>query len=234
MKLLLYCTKAKPYLYHDEDYCFDTMNTIDLGYKTFEYTNQRVYDDETGKFLGWEKYGNMYKDNSLNGKIVAECDFEVEKIIPIDVSEDDYAYGLSSGKNLLKDSCLNIDDISEYLEDYNGETIFKKGYAIHIKNLTIFDEPKDLGDYHKIENVGGMLFTKLLTKAPKNIMRVSINHWYYATYNTDDIRILIPVSSQEMCRIANKEQNILIRKRVLKENNNDNDRMGKKRSRNCV
>ena len=51
MKLLLYCTKKKPYL---------------NDYTKTEYCNEYVLMDK-----------NV---NALNGKIVAECDFEVEKI----------------------------------------------------------------------------------------------------------------------------------------------------------
>lgn len=220
-KALLYCEKKKPYLYHDEDYCYDTMNTIDLGYKTFEYTNQRVYDDETGKFLGWENYDYWYNEHTLNGKIVIECDFEVEEIekgygthhasFDKDGYFDDYCDYMTKTIDediLLKRSCLNVEE----LETYNPN------YAIHIKNLKIFDEPKELSEYYSIIDMGGgMLGTKPLTNAPKNMMRISVNHWEYCFYNPSDITILIPVTSEEMCRIANKEQTILIRKRVLKE-----------------
>ena len=195
-KALLYCEKKKPYLYHDEDYCYDTMNTIDLGYKTFEYTNQRVYDDETGKFLGWENYDYWYNENTLNGKVLIECDFEVEKILPINESDDDYEYGLyDSRKDLLKESCLSNYDIYEYLQDDDGE-IFNKGYAIHINNLHIFDEPKELNEYYSIIDMGGgMLGTKPLTNAPKNMMRVSINHWEYCFYNS-----VMNSHQQQYCR----------------------------------
>lgn len=219
MKLLLYCTKAKPYLYHDKDYCFDTMNTIDLGYKTFKYTNQRIYDDETGKFLGWANCENMFDKNSLNGKIVAECDFEVEKIRK--------GWGCLNGTRyfrnnvnhyypdyeLEKQSCLSFDEIDKYLKGTLNENC---GYAIHIKNLHIFDKPRELNEVYKIENVGGMLFSKPLTTAPQNMMRVSINHWEYATYEPNDINILISIRPEWLCKILNGEKTIEVRKKVLK------------------
>lgn len=202
MRLLLCCKKTKPYLYRQDD-------------DTFKLENKIVNED----ISDYKKYYGLN-----NGKIVIECDFEVEKIIPIDVSEDDYTYGLSSGKGLLKESCLSTYDICEYLEDYNGETIFKKGYAIHIKNLHIFDKPKELSDFNKIiETPYGDEPDAIITKI-SNMMRCCWVEYRFGTFLEPVCRsrILIPVSPQEMCRIANKQQAILIRKKVLKEMlNND-------------
>lgn len=179
IRLLLYCTKSKPIL--------------------MKQNNNRCY------LKGELEFINM-TDLELNGKIVAECDFEVEKIIPINVEEDDYDYGLFSGKDLLKESCLSNYDIFEYLQDDDGE-IFNKGYAIYIKNLNIFGKPRGLFNYcgkskQKCEYV--------LLKAPQNMM-------YCYGRNTGEKYILISVSSEEMARICNGEQTVLVRKNVLKE-----------------
>jgi len=217
MKLLLYCTKAKPYLYHDKDYCFDTMNTIDLGYKTIEYTNQRVYDDETGKFLGWETFGNMFRDNSLNGKIVAECDFEVEEIT---LKFDDYEVWIESNTDenvILKKSYLDDVELYNYLGGGNGD----RGYAIHIKNLHIFDEPKELSDYY---NFGKGNSLKSITKAPQNMMYAveMLGEPMYVENHFigfDDIYedfILISIRPKWLCKILNGEKTIDVRKKVLK------------------
>jgi len=190
-RALLYCTKGKMNLrksIKDKDYYLDNGSEFNIIPK---------------------------EDYSLNGKIAIECDFEVEEITNCGTSfmimkYDDLQESYKYTNKIAKGSCLDYTDLRRYLG-------IKNGYAIHIKNLNIFDKPKELSEYHKIEEVGDMLFTELLTKSPKNMMRVSINHWNYFTYNTEDIRIMIPVSPEEMCRIANKEQDILIRKRVLKE-----------------
>lgn len=58
LKLLLYCCNGKPYLYKTDDTMIEKM---DGDYHT--QLNKAVLND-----------------NCLNGKIVAECDFEVEKI----------------------------------------------------------------------------------------------------------------------------------------------------------
>ena len=192
MKLLLYCTKAKPYLV------------------------ERLPFNEK-KFYQCRKKNDYY---SLNGKIVAECDFEVEEIekgygthhASFDEEgyfDDYYDYMTKTIDEdiLLKRSCLNIEE----LETYNPK------YAIHIKNLHIFDKPKELSEFYSIEEVGGMLFTKPLTKAPQNMQRVSINNWEYASYNPDDIRILISIRPEWLCKILNGEKTIEVRRKVLKE-----------------
>lgn len=203
MKLLLYCTKAKPYLYHDKDYCFDTMNTIDLGYKTFKYTNERVYDDETGKFLGWANFGNMYEHNSLNGKIVAECDFEVEKIEKkcVDMFKYCYITDTLNEFELMNKTQLDGNTTNNYLKGKNG-------YAIHIKNLHIFDESRELYDcliHPKIEPK--YYGCEHLSKAPQNMMYAEL----------DDIKyILISIRPEWLCKILNGEKTIEVRKKVLK------------------
>ena len=62
MKLLLYCTKAKPYLIQGFAKPFHTKdinNPFNYKWRLMNYKSQ----------------------NALNGKIVGECDFEVERII---------------------------------------------------------------------------------------------------------------------------------------------------------
>lgn len=179
MKLLLYCTKAKPYI---------------MKYKDGKYK-------EIASFYNKQDLATY---DLLNGKIVAECDFEVEKIMPIDISEDDYNYGLYSGKSLLKDSCLDNDDICEYLKDYDGETIFKSGYAIHIKNLHIFDKSRELDFYSS--NID---YFKKVEKAPQNMMKV----WE----DQESPRVLISIRPEWLCKILNGEKTIEVRKKVLKE-----------------
>lgn len=209
MKLLLYCTKAKPNLWKYGENFLKYLRTLDVPVTKFELGNKVSKKNPT------YKYCEPYIDEvvNLNGKIVAECDFEVEKIMPIDISEDDYNYGLYSGKNLLKDSCLDNDDICEYLKDYDGETIFKSGYAIHIKNLHIFDEPRELSDYEDE-------WEYPLEKAPQNMRRCYST--LYSNIEADmpirtDSYILISIQPRWLCKILNGEKTIEVRKKVLKE-----------------
>ena len=115
-KLLLYCTKAKPYLYKE----ITEWATNPISYGLYTRT------------MGINTY--------LNGKIVAECDFEVEEIVC-----DGYAYlPLNSNPAELETKgCLTEQELENYFTKKYGLV----GYAIHIKNLHIFDTPKKLDDF---------------------------------------------------------------------------------------
>lgn len=200
-KLLLYCTKAKPYLLHmpkdDEE--------VKKGIE-FSLTSGKEFR---------EAYLDI-NDYKLNGKIVAECDFEVEEIKTYynnQIYEGCRVHTINTYNisKLLELSCLS----QKQLDDYLGEN---NGYAIHIKNLHIFDEPKELSEVYKIDNVGGILFTHILKKAPQNMMRVSVNRWWlYGAYTPNDVNILISIKPEWLCKILNGEKTIDIRKKVLKE-----------------
>lgn len=187
MKLLLYCTKAKPYLYktqlHHKYLCFDHK-----------------------------------QDNKLNGKIVAECDFEVEDLRIVD---DDplgaywYETKTLSENEVLEKSCLTGDELFDYLGEDN------EGYAIHIKNLHIFDKPRELSDYYKYIN-------KPIINAPQNMMKAFsikeysrryVENGYVYEVRGDDITdyVLISIQPQWLCKILNGDKTIEVRKKVLKE-----------------
>lgn len=185
IKLLLYCCKQPLYLVKNEcDGYFYTMDERTLN----DYKNVETY----------------------NGKIVAECDFEVEEIKYIHIKERDeigilhnavwYEY---KGKNIWLSecdlsikSCLTADEIDDYL-------INKSGYAIYIKNLHIFKKPRELSYYFN-EN------EEYIEKAPQNMM-------YCYGKNTGEKYILISIRPEWICKILNGEKTIEIRKRVLKE-----------------
>ena len=190
MKLLLYCTKNKPYVIKDSD-------VIENG--------------DRGYILNWNWWLDRWK---LNGKIIAECDYEVSEI---ELHQAYYNYGPAyftkrkepfkyfSYTDLLEASCFQDNEILKYLGN-NG------GYAIHIKNLHIFDKPKELEDteyYNPKDNY------KKITKRYKhnnNYMRIIC---LGEPYNPK--KIFLPVHPEELCRILNGEQDIIIRKKVLKE-----------------
>ena len=196
MKLLLYCCKAKPYL---ADFKGD--------YQT--YSNGKELDELFDK--GFNPNDIM---NILNGKIVAECDFEAEEIyisksygFPRNI-EIIYTDSLRQPIYLSQKSCLKLEDISEYLNH-------KGGYAIHIKNLHIFDKPRELSDYYNLAQNDKPLLAKAMQK-------VGIWEIYDPPVNGPEVehfvgKFFIPVHSEELRRILNKEQTVLVRKRVLKE-----------------
>ena len=191
LKLLLYCCKAKPYLYKTDDTMLEKM---DGDYHT--QLNKAVLND-----------------NCLNGKIVAECDFEVEEIyigksygFPRNI-EIVYTDSLRQPIYLSQKSCLKLEDISEYL-NHEG------GYAIHIKNLHIFDEPKELSEYFtnkkKVNTLDGYSWVcESIDRAPQNMM--------YAYDNGGNKYILISIKSQWLRKILNGNKTIEIRKKVLKD-----------------
>lgn len=189
MKLLLYCTKSKPYLY--------------------------------GMFSGVfceSKYGyHLTNDNNVceshhrvfNGKIVAECDFEVEEILYSDETDIFWTKTLRE-EELCERSCLEQEDLSEYLnliDSYSGNS----GYAIHIKNLHIFDKPRELFNYETQEIWNNTShYHRTIMKAPQNMM-----HCY--GINTGDKYILISIRPEWLCKILNGEKTIEVRKKVLRQ-----------------
>ena len=177
MKLLLYCTKAKPYLYDDR--------ITQGGYNAW-YTKNNFQD-------------------SVNGKIVAECDFEVEE--HKETTNDWLCMSLRE-KIVFGNLCekANIDELECY-KYANGKPL----YAIHIKNLHIFDMPIDIRNYYNIapRTMQDCMNQRALVKAPQNMCNaydVYKNHY-----------IVISIQPQWLCKILNGEKTIEVRKKVLKE-----------------
>lgn len=177
MKILLYCTKGKLSLrksIKDKDYYLDNGSKFNIIPK---------------------------EDYKLNGKIVAECDFEVEDLRIVD---DDplgaywYETKTLSENEVLEKSCLTGDELFDYLGEDND------GYAIHIKNLHIFDEPRELNDYNYFRTN----FFGTLGNAPQNMM--------YA-YDNGEKKILISIKPEWLVRILNRKKTIEVRKKILKE-----------------
>jgi hypothetical protein len=214
MKLLLMCEKSKPY----------AMKFIDGEYKELAsfYNKQDLKDCVL-----------------LNETVVAECDYEVEEITI------GRTYGFNpntciiSTKNLqsielLSKSCFKgFDDLYEYLKydfysDY-GQHKGAYGYAIRIKNLNIFKEPKALRDYttRKPREWDSIVCDSCtdfgcdckkcsyyydyqeVVRTPRNMMKV-------CEWDLED-KILIPLKPKDLCKILNKEKTIIIKKKVLKE-----------------
>lgn len=193
IKGLLYCTKAKPYLEFKQ--IPRTLMDIDNSFEGYRCSWKRTEDDENFQ---------------LNGKIVAECEIEVEEIYYLSWMNEKLR------ERILKQSCLTDKQFSDYMG--NKDTC----YALHISNLKIFDEPRELSDYctkqcqfrkcatckYGKNNITCLTIDTPITKAPQNMM--------YA-YDNLEMKILISIQPQELCRILNGEQTILIKKKVLKE-----------------
>jgi len=180
MKLLLYCTKTKPYLSLYKGFC----------------RNDYVLDNED-------------RGGILNGKIVAECDFEVEEIQNKLTNNNSHLELFTNNlieKELFEKSCLNRYEMFSYLKNNFTKKDEIKGYAIYLKNLHIFDKPNELFYYDGKTKEGDFYH---LYRTPQNMMYV---------YDIDELKcILISIKPEHLCKILNGEQTILVRKKVLKE-----------------
>lgn len=145
----------------------------------------------------------------INGKIVAECDVETEEIKIFDKVN-----WKNEWENKLEESCLTINQLENYLYPNNY-----KGYALHIKNLKIFDKYKELKDYcvdnsKYYKDYGWCLTCKEMytpiQKAPQNMM------WCFDKDNNYKMKVLISIRPEWMCKILNGEKTIEIRKKVLR------------------
>lgn len=213
-KAFLYCTKLKPYLLD--------LRIMGLGFQCLPCDS--IVD--------------------LNGKIVAECDFEVEEIHFL-FNEDEelkknngwrnYRYAIESLNygEFYKKSCLSFGKLDDYFGAPNENK--KVGYAIQIENLTIFDEPMKLSDLmqdvpryetgghvfanedEKWINIGDgpfAILVKKIKKAPQNMM-----YCYYFNKETNmwEKAVLISIRPEWMAEIMNGYKTYEIRRKVLKE-----------------
>ena len=178
MKLLLYCTKSKPYLYQG---FAKPMHTKDknnpLNYK-------------------WHLLKTK-TSAALNGKVVGECDFEIDRAYPFH----------HWCKELQEETCLTRDEVLNYLDSKNKEfsnpKIQRGVYAIHLNNLHIFDTPRELSDYRVKPSL------EKIKQAPQNMMYV------YDIANLGFHKdVLMSIKPKWLCKILNGEKTIEIRKVV--------------------
>ena len=227
MKALLYCKKVKPYL---ADFKGD--------YQT--YSNGKELDELFDK--GFNPNDIM---SILNGKIVAECDIEVEKIVFKHIHERDkfgilhneswYEYkGLNvthyecdlASKSGFKDSSFLFDFLFDYLVDKEGYP--QDGYAIHIKNLHIFNRPLELNRWTvKAPKVVSDIICDSCTNFGFNCKKCE-DYWDYyplekapnnvrIVYDQLEKRVFIPISSSQMCKALNEELTVIVKKYIPKE-----------------
>lgn len=214
MKLILCCQSAsnvKPYL---KKYWFNGENGAGYTYDT-SFCENEGYDSE----------------QNLNGKALIQCDYDIEEIKTIvldNYSEDDTYKNISyttktlNASQLRQRCCKYYDDMVNCLNDNNG-------YAIHLKNIEILDEPKELSDFTvrshrdydtmtcdsctntniKCENCPNYYHYNNIVKMPKNLIKV-------CEWDLND-NILLSRNPKEMLQIISGEQTTIILKRILKE-----------------
>lgn len=76
------------------------------------------------------------------GKVIGE--FICDKIHEIEYCGSQYLINkdIALTNRVAKESCLYYDDLREYIGT-------KKGYALHISDLKIYDKPKELSEFRK-------------------------------------------------------------------------------------
>ena len=192
MKLLLYCKKDKN--------------------KLLAKVWGKIYEIFTKK--------EIVEQDALNGRIVGECDFEVEKIAYRETDKNNFSFGTETvaPNELLIKSCLTPYELCQYIGSNPNWTKGDYGYAIHIKNLHIFDEPQWTMDFFvkkRTDNVevddivlNGILYTPI-REAPQNMTKV--------VDRFGNENILISIRPERLFRILNGIKTIEIRKKVLKK-----------------
>lgn len=195
MKMLICVTKEKPWLY--EEYLeIDPVSSKVIGRK-FGLTDTTVFGNE------------------LNGKVVLECDFEIEEIIEDTTSfASNYKTNILSGEALKIRSCMTNYDLIDYLGD-------KTGYAVHIKNVKIYENSKELNEFYNSKHVK-------ITKTPKNMCYAKLIEPFKQEIvmkgKLQELRgtrvreyAMISVHPKDACDILNGKKTTIVCKKVLKE-----------------
>ncbi len=185
-KLLLYCTKEKPFLHrlNDDD--------------EFELTK------ELYSYAYYDSCSDYVKDyNCLNGTIVAECECNLVEEI---TSYSGYKTKTLSREELCKQSCLDSKDMYRYF-------VGREGYALYLKNIKVFDRSKELNEYFQPQNCCMNSFGHLVDnyypvqKAPQNMMVV---------YDKQGNRyILLSIRSVPLFKILRGAKTIEVRRKIL-------------------
>lgn len=169
------------------------------------------------------RYGlSRDKGESLNGKIVAECDFDLLNVYG-NINEKNQPYYEVHSSILYHEywlsekSYLSHDQLVGYLGAYKGLV----GHAIYIKNLEVFKEPKELKDLYikgAYPNPEQMFTDEIqidgewfhpIKKAPQNMC--------YAYDKFGNKYVLISVHPEWLAMILNGLKDVEVRKKVLKE-----------------
>ncbi|MCM1556773.1 MAG: ASCH domain-containing protein [Anaeroplasma bactoclasticum] len=185
VKLLLYCTKAKPYL---------------------------GWDDTNSRHALCNNL-NQCDHDYFNGYIVAEAECDLVEEIYCELMDNgvgtDTIYYTNNDTDIEELSCLDINDLATYLPQKSGGE--KVGYAIHLKNVKPFDEPKELDEYWNFQDI--CIGDSKVSKAPQNMCRVIDRKGILAT--TEDVYVLISIRPEWLCKILNGEKTIEVRTSIL-------------------
>ena len=189
VKILLYCTKGKPYLYKTNFVKIEDVKKGILDKLVYEIdTNERLYLDGS-------------KRKNLNGKIVCECECDKVEEIVYNGWWNCYADNDSIESNYFDNdlACLSVEKLKNYLGDKNG-------YALHLSNVKVFDRPKELRNYCKRLPNGDF---QVLGNAPQNMMNVCEIKYLIEDY------VLISIQPQHLVYILNGKKTIEVRRKII-------------------
>lgn len=163
----------------------------------------KLYKTRDNDYTTLKAKDNIFGYEELNGKIVAVSDYEVEEVMTIlnesliNMLPTPYTTNELTPYSLLRRSRLTADMIKKY----------KPNYAIHIKNLEIFEKPKKLGMAYYTT----LKSANKIQKAPQNmcIVRSYYPKNYFEKY------VLISVHPEWLAMILNGLKTIEVRKQVL-------------------
>lgn len=117
---------------------------------------------------------NKYGVRLCNGKVVARfwCD-KVDRIWKTTTSV--WLCENEISDKLYKESCMSDIELDRYFKPKQLGFNFTYGYAIHISDLEIFDEPKELSEFMVVSKKTLPPKNKyILTKAPQNYCYVEV------------------------------------------------------------
>jgi len=196
-KMLIYVPKEKPYLYVNPD-------VLKTSYDRYILSNEKNFST----------FGEPL--TPLNGKIIGEFEYEIEHVMTNGLY-DRFSTSKTEQEELLKKSCLTLEEIHNYLLGNNDG-----GWSIKIKNLNIYDQPKELTDFYKddkgfqtaVEYYNWYLpadckFIHPIDRAPQNMM--------YARDRMLNEYILISIRSNWSYEIAKGNKTLEIRRKILNE-----------------
>ena len=151
-KCYIYCTKPSK-KYQTISGCM-VLNDDEL----FKIPNGKI---KYGNSIEMIAYDNYTADNFLNGKVIGE--FVCDRIDIIDVIDDGIMTYIRVNQKadmfITQETCLKINGLQRYLDG-------KSGYGWHISDLKIYDEPKELGEFHHCGE--GYHFNPAVTKPPQS------------------------------------------------------------------
>ena len=140
------------------------------------FTRQELYDYD------------ISLDKTLNGKIVAKCDIDL-------ITKNDLVFD----RGFNEETQLSLRDIGNYVGD-------KEYYCLHLSNIEVFDNPKELSEYC-VYTYPTFDKNNTLEKAPQNMCRVLTKNGY--PY------ILISIQPQWLCKILNGEKTVEVRRKII-------------------